>query len=97
MDLQHYLYFSGIGPALYEQLWVGVSIATARLGVELLRGGRVKFEEVGRVRRDCHGRTKLEEWVTATGQEQAKPKNHDTELLHDEPSRGEMSLFPRCA
>jgi len=34
------------------------------------------------VRRDCHGRTKMEEWVTARGQAQAKPKNNGTELFH---------------
>jgi len=45
----------------------------------------VKFEEVGPVRRDCHGRTKMEEWVRATGPEQAKPKNNDTEWFHDDP------------
>jgi len=36
------------------------------------------------VRRDCHGRTKMDEWVNARGQAQTKPKNNGTELFHDE-------------
>jgi hypothetical protein len=27
----------------------------------------------------------MEEWITATGQEQAKPKNNDIELPQDDP------------
>jgi hypothetical protein len=37
------------------------------------------------MRGDCHGRTKMEEWITATGQEQAKPKNNDIEFCMTSP------------
>ena len=68
MDFQYDTNCSSIGTARDERLWVDGFIATARVDFELLRGGRVKFEELSRVRRDCHGRTKMEEWITATGQ-----------------------------
>lgn len=94
MNLLHHLCVSSIGTALDELLCVG--IANTMLDFERLTVGLVEIEEVGFVRRDSHRRNKMDKWGIATGREQVKPKDNETELFHDEPSGGERNILLRC-